>query len=169
MATKPRRILARHALTIEELDFCKHVAAGLNYTEAYRRSHFKDPETGRYRKGNPDIPEPKTANREAKQLLDQEHIQAHLEELKNTAGEHARLVLEDQAKFGVDSSARSAAEKILAAEDKMGFRDAVSQWASIIAEIGADIVVPLPDRCPHCQGQIEVSVPASMMFTGQEK
>lgn len=153
-------ISARHALTDQEMEFCK-IYAGFGYTshtDAYRRSFFPPRKNNDgYLQAHPDLPSPKEANRLAKLLLDKPHIQAFLEELKAPAGDRARDVLTEQAHFGSDQIARQAAVKILEDEDRLGFRDAVEQWTTLMCAIGTEVVVPLP-------GGGEVAFPLREMF-----
>lgn len=178
MARAGGKISAKYALSHNEIEFCKiFVAFGLtNHTEAYRRSFLTFRADSTYCEAPvPGLSDdelkklesllPKEINRRAKQLLKQDYIQAYLTEIARPAGEHARSVLADQARFAANpGDARRAAEQILASEDKLGFRDAVEHWAEIMCEIGAEIEVPLPAECPHCGKGLYAAAPMSEMF-----
>lgn len=176
-------IRAHHALTEQEAIFCKvYVAFGSkNQAEAYRRGflvrtrqdrkgkqrwiYVERPDRASY--SHDDLKDLKEINskevsRRAQLLLEQEHIQQGIKEIKGDAGDTARQVLEEQAKFGDGRDARAAAEKILDLEDKMGFRDASERWAEIMCAIGTEVVVPLP-------GGGEVSFPLREMFPRYEE
>ena len=164
MAKRPTgKISTEHALTSKEVEFCKvYVAFGYkNHTDAYRRAfcivrqdstfveppapHMSDQEI----RSLPTML-PKEMNRKASTLLKQDHILAYIDEIAKSAGDHARRVIADTARFGKPSERMRAADAILAAEDKLGQRDAVERWVEILCEVGADIEVPLPHECPHC-------------------
>lgn len=155
------KISVRHALLPEELDFCRrHVALNeQNPKEAYRRSFLvrgsgtivgpasehgwcdKDSEGG-------PLGEPLTAgeiNKRVKKLLAQAHVQSYIEELKRSGGELARQNLLDTVLFGDPNAQARARDTILQEEDKLGFRDAVAQWATIMCAIGTEVRIPLPD------------------------
>jgi hypothetical protein len=133
-------ISARHALNESEFKFCKAYSAGLNAPEAYRRAFVAEVEEIAPEKRTKEV------SRRARALLKQDYIERYLEEIGHPAGERARAVLTDQALFGSEASSRKAAEKILADEDKLGFRDAVERFLEIMVEVGADVEVPLPGR-----------------------
>lgn len=145
------RINPKHALTIEELNFCKvYLAFGeKNAAEAYRRSFF----AGRVK----EAPPPKECSKQATRLLSQDYIAAYIAEIQKTVSDHARQTLSDQVMFGDDGVARRAAEMILADEDKLGFRDAAEKWAQIMCAIGAEVVYPLD--AGH-----EIAFPLKAMF-----
>jgi hypothetical protein len=172
------RISSKHALTGQELMFCKiYVAFGFtNHSDAYRRAFMVSNKSGKYvvppRPGMTtdelDALEPittKEVNRRGKHLLSQDHIAAYIEEIGKPAGDHARGVLVEQAMFGAKGDALRAADKILEQEDKLGFRDAVTRFWEISIEIGAEVEVPLPHNvsgfvtCPHCAEGHEVTLP----------
>ena len=171
------RISAKHALTPEEIEFCK-VFIGFgskNHTEAYRRAFLKRRPDSTYAERweagtDPDLilalPEvsPKDVTRRAKAVLKQDHIERYLEEILRPPGDEARSVLADQARFGSEGASRKAAEEILKQEDKLGFREAVDRWAEIMVEIGAEVEVPLPHDCPHCGKGLYASVLFADMF-----
>lgn len=167
VSAKSRRhpLRARHALNLEELAFCRVYSAlgETNAAEAYRRSFLAEvPED--------EHPPAKEISRRAKQLAERDHIRRYLDELNLSASEHARTTLEEQAKLGVGREAASAAAKILDQEDKLGLRDATLQWAAILVEAGADVVVPLPGRfqrdvvCRHCGETTHVDEPLEVSF-----
>ena len=179
---KPRgKISAKHALTPKEIEFCKvYVAFGnTNHTEAYRRAFciarldgtFAEPPVPHMDdeaiKGLPALT-PKEISRRAGQLLKQAHIQMYVEEISRPAGDHARGVLADTARFGKAGESLRAADQILSQEDKHGFREAVERWAEILCEIGSEIEVPLPHECPHCGKALYASVPFAEMFKQKE-
>ena len=156
------KISARHALTEQELDFCKRYEAmgRKNHTEAYRRAfwpRYKDSDGRWVLPEHQDLPPPKEVSRRATRLLDQDYILAYLEELRQTAGDRARDVLSEQVQFEVGRPAAQAAAQILQQEDKLGFRDAVEKYAEIMSAIGAEVVVPAP-------GGGEVSFPLREMY-----
>lgn len=170
----------RAALTPEELKFCE-VYAGFgekNAPEAYRRSHlaklrgaYYDPDwvvieggkvVGLVDSGDgPPAPVgPKDIQRRLKTLLAQEHVQDYLKVLRRSPGDAARAELGEQVRMApTEQLRRSAAEKILADEDKLAFKSGVQRWAEILCEIGAEIVVP-------CKKHGEHAVPFSKMFGG---
>jgi hypothetical protein len=150
----PQRISRRHALNDKELAFVRIYSAfgGQNAAEAYRRSHLAEDEDGNWyehdKRGEPRLDRPvdaKAASKRAAALLAQDHISGYLEEMKLGAGDHARQQLADAVLFTDDTTALKAAEKVLADEDKLGFRDAVQKWAEVMVAIGTEVVVPLPD------------------------
>ena len=181
------QISTKHALTRQELVFCKiYVAFGFaNHSDAYRRSFMERRRDGNYvappRRGmTPDELDKidpittKEVNRRGKYLLSQDHIKSYIQEIGKPAGDHARDVLIEQAMFGDKLDARRAAEKILEQEDKLGFRDAVSRFWEISCEIGAEIEVPLPHEvtgtvtCPHCTQGHEVTLPLRLRAPAEE-
>jgi predicted Zn-ribbon and HTH transcriptional regulator len=161
-------IRARHALTIDEVDFCKRFGAGLLAAEAYRRSFLDVRRRVTYERaheGEADVEVPsKEVSRRASRLIKESHIKAYLVEMEENESQTARTVLFDQARFGDDPSAMRAAKEIFDREDKLGIRDAVMQFWDITRQAGAEIVVPLPTHCNSCGAQIEVSVPVGEMF-----
>jgi hypothetical protein len=151
-----RRISNRHALIGNELMFVRiYVAFGEdNAPEAYRRAYLSyndDDELWYPRKANGDgdftkTPlDPKQCYRKAKALLDADHIQSYIAELRESAGDLARQQLSDTMLFTDEKLSMQAAERVLDDEDKLGFRDAVEQWAEIMCAVGAEVVVLLPD------------------------
>ena len=175
-STSSGAVSAKHALTENEVDFCRRFSSfGFkNAPDAYRRSFlvFNEDEDD-YEKlwcekrfdGRPGkhVTGKETRSRAAL-LLRLDYIQNYLEEIKKPAGEHARSVLADQVRFGEDSEARRAAEGILAQEEKYGINDAVIIWANLLRDIGAEVVVPVPDRCPSCGAGIEISTSFESVF-----
>jgi hypothetical protein len=165
-------ISAKHALSREELNYCKRRAAGLANATSYRRAFLREYKGQTYEreddpknKDNPPMPLPsKEVSRRAGQLAKQDHIVAYLAELEEGPSERARSVLEEQALWAEDSPAMRAAQTILQEEDKLGIRDAVDQFWAITVKAGADIVVPLPTHCHACGVQLEVTVKAEEMF-----
>lgn len=147
------RINPKHALTLEELQFCKvYLAFGeKNAAEAYRRAFHANEE----RDGPP--PPPKECSKRAARLLAQDYITAYIEEIQKTVSDHARQALADQVMFGDDTVARRAAERIFEMEDKLGFRDAAEKWAEVMCAIGAEVVYPL-------DGGHEIAFPLKAMF-----
>jgi hypothetical protein len=181
------KISSKHALTRQELIFCKiYVAFGFtNHSDAYRRAFMERRADGQYvappRTGMTadqlDAIEPittKEINRRGKHLLSQDHIKAYIEEIGKPAGDHARGVLAEQAMFGAKAEALRAADKILEQEDKLGFRDAVTRFWEISCEIGAEVEVPLPHdvtgkvTCPHCAEGHEVTLPLRVLVPVEE-
>lgn len=161
-----QRISKRHALTDKELSFVRIFSAfgETNAAEAYRRSHLGQDDDGNWfeLRQNGELREdkpvnPANASKKAAALLVQPHISGYLEELKQAAGDSARQQLADAVLFTDDSTALKAAEKVLADEDKLGFRDAVEQWAEIMVAIGTEVVVPVP-------GGGEVVFPLGQLF-----
>lgn len=158
-------ISARHALTDQEFSFVR-IYAGFgekNAAEAYRRAFCILGPDGEYylrtEKGEA-AGEPLNARavgKRATALLNQDYIQSVLTELKRAPGEAARAVLAEQTLFSADGQALRAAQRVLADEDKLGFRDAVDQWAMVVCAIGTEVVVPLP-------GGGEVAFPLREMF-----
>jgi hypothetical protein len=183
MAGREGEVSARHALTNDEVRFCRMFMAfgEKNMTEAYARSFlviegkeaYHRDERGK-RTGLP-VPR-KEISREGALVLRKEHIQRYIAELKSTPSEAARDTLSDHVRFGDPTDALRAANRILDDEDKLGFRDAAEKWAEIMCEVGAEVVVPLPGKvkgsvyCPHCFAQhdvelaIEATVPMAKMF-----
>jgi hypothetical protein len=164
--TKQQRISARHALSTDELMFVRIYSAfgEQNAAEAYRRAFLLEDDDGGWfektKKGviREDKPvDPKSASTRAARLLSQDHIKGYIAELKQGAGDAARQQLADAVLFTNDATALKAAEKVLADEDKLGFRDAVERWAEIMCAIGTEVVVPVP-------GGGEVSFPLRDMF-----
>jgi hypothetical protein len=160
-----RRISPRHALTAEEFDFIKkYLAFGKkNGPEAYRRAFLVVGADGHwYARGPKDEPagDPLTAGeigKKAAALLAKDYIADFLDELDRPTGDHARDVLAEEVMFGDDRSRIKAVERVLDDEDKLGFRDAVDQWAERMCAIGTEVVIPLP-------GGGEVSFPLREMF-----
>lgn len=169
---------AKHALTSEELKFCRvYLAMGeTNAAEAWRRAF---PNLAFPKSDDGSDAEPlasKEVSRRANQLLKADHIQRYIAELKRPTSEHARGVLADQILTGDDQQALRAAQRALDEEDKLGFRDAVDRFWEVTAEAGAEIVVPLPGEasgdvtCPDCYRRfratlpVEVVVPVAEMF-----
>jgi len=155
MSQLKRRISNRHALLDNELVFVRiYVAFGQeNAPEAYRRAYlaYDNDSEQWYPKaanGNPELTkppiDPRACYRKAKTLLDQAHVQAYIAELQESAGDLARQQLADTMLFTDDSLSMKAAERVLDDEDKLGFRDAVEQWAEIMCAVGAEVVVPVP-------------------------
>ncbi len=147
-------ISSRHALTEQELAFVRIYSAfgHTNATEAYRRAYLGQDDDGNWfdlsRTGDLRTDKPvtaKAAQNRAAALIRQDHIAAYIAELKGQAGDHARQTLTDAVLFTKDQTALKAAEKVLQEEDKLGFRDAVEQWGEILAAIGTEVVVALPD------------------------
>jgi len=168
-----QRISVRHALLPEELDFCRRYVAfgGNDPEEAYRRSHLvrgsgsiRGPasEAGWCDRGEDGLPfgEPLTTSevkKRVKALLKKRHINDFIHELEQSGSEHARQNLVDAVVFGDPASQAKARDQILAQEDKLGFRDAVEQWAHIMCSIGTEVVVPLPNGT-------EASVPLARLM-----
>jgi hypothetical protein len=158
-------ISARHALTEAEFRFVQVYAAfgERDAAEAYRRAFCVKVGECYYEKDGKGEPiegklvEPKEASKRAKALLDKPYIADTLAGLKIPAGDQARETLGEQVLFGTDQTRLKAAERILAEEDKLGFRDAADQWAEHMCRIGTEVVVPLP-------GGAEVVVPLASMF-----
>lgn len=153
------KISPRHALTDDEIDFCRRYKAGLSAAEAFRRAFYTDDSP----------PPPKTIAKQAAALLKREHIQSYLEEIEGSTSDHARGVLAEQVLFGDPNAARRAAEEVLKQEDKVGFRDAVERWADIMREVGAEIEVPLPADCPHCGEPLYATAQFAEMFPKKER
>lgn len=179
MAGDRLRISARHALNDEEMRFCRIFAAmgGKNQAEAYRRAFFRpqdgwtdDADAAERDPALKEIPAAKTVSKRAETLLKQEYIVAYLEELKMDPGATARAVLFDQAATGDDTSARRAAEQLIAQEDKIGIVDAAVRWAEIMCQIGVPVKVPLPTRfqkvlaCQHCGQPNKIDEPLEARF-----
>lgn len=156
-------ISTRWALTQQELDFCR-IYAGFGYTnatEAYRRAFFpdiRDPDTQQWREdpAKKGITA-KAMQGRAAQLVGQTYVKKFLEELQVSGSDRAREILLEQAQFGDPATQNRAARDILAQEDKLGFRDAVEQYANIMCAIGAEVVVPVP-------GGGEIVIPFKEMF-----
>jgi hypothetical protein len=145
-----RKISAKHALTKEELDFCKKYLAGLPAATAYRRAFFPKLDDG-----DPELPDSKKRSQRAHDLLKQDYIKRYLTEVgEAAAGDNARTLLAERALFDDD---RMAAEKILEQEDKLGMQDAFERWAEVMCAIGTEVVVPVP-------GGGEVVFPLREMF-----
>jgi len=150
--TLKRRISNRHAMDERELAFVRiYVAFGeRGAPEAYRRAYLAFDEESeqwypRLNNGEANLEKPpvgnQTAYRKAQALLELQHVQAYIEELKNSSGDLARQVLSDAVLFTDTKTALNAAERVLDDEDKLGFRDAVEQWAEIMCAIGAEVVL----------------------------
>jgi len=176
-------ISARHALTNDEVQFCRvHLAMGeRNASEAYRRAYMVQ-DDGKWferdargnRKGQPR--QALWVAKKASDLLKKDHIKLYMKELKTSTSDSARAALAENVRFGDPTEALRAANRILDDEDKLGFRDAVEEWAAIMAEVGAEVVLPLPGSatgevfCPECFHQfvatlpIEVTAPMREMF-----
>ncbi|MHC4371178.1 MAG: hypothetical protein ACYSW8_26500 [Planctomycetota bacterium] len=177
-------ISAKHALNGDEVRFCQmYLAIGENGTEAYRRTfliyesdvkQWFDLDAKGQRTGGPI--KAREIGKRASALLRKDYIQRYLDELRQSTGDAARSALAEHVRFGEPTEALRAASRILDDEDKLGFRDAVEEWAEIMCDVGAEVVVPLPGRvesdvlCPHCFEEhhvslpIEVSVPMANMF-----
>lgn len=175
------KISPRHALTEQEASFCRiYVAFGEeNQAEAYRRSHMVQRKDGEWvlppRPGSTaDVVESldplstKEVSRRAGIMLKQSHIKAYIKEIGSPPGDTARGVIGEQALFGDDGAQRKAAEMILSQEDKLGFKNAVDRWVEILTEIGAEIEVPLPAKCPHCKGPLSAKTLFKRMFPNED-
>jgi hypothetical protein len=149
-----RRISNRHALLDSELAFVRiYTAFGeTNAPEAYRRAYLAEGEDEQWyprtRTGEADMEKApvdnRTCYRKAQALLATDHINSYIAELKDSTGDLARQQLADTMLFTDDKLSLAAAERVLEDEDKLGFRDAVEQWAEIMCAIGAEVVVPAP-------------------------
>lgn len=167
MAARKRttRISHRHALDSDELMFVRiFVAFGKqNAAEAYRRAYLAKNEEGNWflrdKKGDPRLDKPvdaNTASKKATALLKQDHIAGYIAELDQGAGDAARQTLTDAVLFTDDQLSLKAAEKVLADEDKLGFRDAVELWAEVMCALGTEVVLAVDGA--------EVVVPLKAMF-----
>jgi hypothetical protein len=152
-AKRAQRISKRHALSNDELLFVRIYSAfgEQDAAEAYRRAFLTQNDDGDWfeqtKKGEIRLDKPvdaKKAHTRAAALLAKPHILAYIEELKAGAGDAARQVMADAVLFTDDATALKAAEKVLADEDKLGFRDAAEKWAEIMCAIGTEVVVPVP-------------------------
>ena len=81
-------------------------------------------------------------------------VQEYYLELQKMDAETAKQVLLEDA---VMNDNWRAAEKVIAQEDKLAFRDATEMWAQILCSVGTEVVVPLP-------GGKETSFPLADMF-----
>lgn len=181
-------ISVRDALTPDEEKFCRVYLGfkGKNKGEAYRRA-FYVLHRGEYyepaqctsadepREGETPA-DARLATKRAETLLKQAHIQSYITELSASTSEHARQTLAREVISGDSSTELKAAQEVLKQEDKLGFRDAALLWAQIMCEVGAEVVVELPERfqrvvvCKCCGEEtyvdepIEVSIPMAEMF-----
>lgn len=117
--------------------------------------------------------DPKQISKRATALLGQAHIIQLIDELENSTSDHARQVLRDQVLFGDDKQKLTAAQRIMAEEDRLGFRDAVEMWADILCEIGAEVVIPLGKttrtaHCSHCGEENEFKIDLAVELPFEE-
>lgn len=146
-------ISAQYACTAEQIEFAKGFVAGLTGAEAYRRATKK-----------PSCNE-RTAVATAARWRTLPQVVAYIRELQQPGGDAARRALIDQVKLGEGGDQRRAAERILDDEDKLGFRDAVTEFWRVSADVGAVIDVPFPatttgmHTCSACGALDEVTLP----------
>lgn len=146
--------------------------------EAYRRSFLRKNARGEWvdsprgsglpmdQVNTAEVLSPKDCSKRASALLRQQHIQDTLAELERSPSELARKTLADQLLFGTEREKTKAVERVMAEEDKLGFRDAAEKWAEIMCDIGAEVVVPLgvitrQFACQHCREINEVDIDLS--------
>lgn len=181
-----RKVSIRGVVEPEELRFCQvYLAFGKrDAAEAYRRAYLRKNGRGDW----VDVPRgsglpmeeinempvlnPKLVGKRAAALLRQQHIQEVLFELEQSPSEHARQTLADQILFGSEREKSKALERIIAEEDKLGFRDASEVWADIMCSIGAEVVVPLGKttktvHCPACgeTSRVQVDLAAEVQLS----
>ena len=123
-------------LTREEQTFCKfYLALGTtDPAEAYRKAF---PEDCKGTKLN------KYARPKGEKMLLRPEIKESLEWLKLPAKEQSADVLKDQLSSIDPKMAQAAAKAVIDQNEAKQFENAVKRWASIMSEIGAEIVIPM--------------------------
>lgn len=91
---------------------------------------------------------------DASAMFRRPQVQEYYLELQKMDAETAKQVLLEDA---VMNDNWRAAEKVIAQEDKLAFRDAAEMWANILVSVGTEVVVPLP-------GGKETTFPLADMF-----
>lgn len=142
-------ISKRHALDDRELKFVRTYSAfgEKNAAEAYRRAFLVELGGKWYEPDAKGAADPsrevdaREANKRSQALKKLDHIQGWVEELRGAPGDHARQVLADAVLFTSDATAIKAAEKVLADEDKLSFREDVEYWAEVMCAIGTEVVL----------------------------
>lgn len=148
-----RAVSIASMLTEEERKLCHFYVAldGQQPSEIWRRAH------------NDDTISAKECARLLNGALKRPMIAAYIAELRQPDNDAARAAMAQEVKTGGRGALR-AAEKILEDEDKLGFRDAVVEWARIMCEVGAEIEVPLPTTCQSCGAAQRITVPMADLF-----
>ena len=153
-----------HALSKEERAFTEHIAAlpesKGNITDAFRR-HFpgkvKEIETKAQKRkdaGESRVQDKQAVANEASRLFKQERIQEYYAELLDMDADSARQVLMEKA---VIDNSESAANKVLAYESELQFKDDVENFWMVTAEMG-DALYKRVVSCPHCDGDITLEL-----------
>jgi hypothetical protein len=170
-------ISPRHALTSQELGFCKIYAAN-SYKrpgDAYRQSFMERNLEGEWvEPPRPDLTrdeilglKPLAANqinKKANNLLKQDKIRDYVDWLSARPGDIAQNAITEQALFGEQSVQMRAAETLLDLEDKLSKKDDFERWAEIMCQVGTEVVVdlgggketvfPLSEFFPTYKGQL---------------
>lgn len=142
----------KRLLTETEIEFCKNwVAADCDPGElgmAYKLA-FKEPKSGF------------TWIAAGRNLLENPHVKAFVEELREPPTEVAKRKLLEQAREGDGTVATRASERIFDLDDKLGARDDATFWGEVMCEAGAEIEIPM--LCAVCRER-NVSTPLSGLF-----
>ncbi len=166
------RLSAKHALTPQEVEFCKYYAASgieridLCYQRAFLILRPGDPSHGISRcwvepnvpmqsltaaqrievlNALPEVTKMQIVGR-AREKLKDPMIQRYLEELTQSPITVAEQVLLEQAQLGDEKDARGAAVKILELDQRSNRRDDIFFLAQVLDEAGFEVVVELPQE-----------------------
>lgn len=129
-------------LTDNEKQFCAYYDRMIG--ENPDPKHFAETLRSAYRHAYPETTETgKQLTAMARKLYNDQRIQNYFPYLSTEAKEMANQILAEQATVGDQKTAMKAAETILKQGEAKAFDTAVQRWASIMCQIGAEVVYPI--------------------------